>query len=726
MRQGFGVEAGRGLHGAREPALMLAKPRRRELCNDRLADAVMNRLEHLLTVPQALAKEPAAAEKPERGVRDREVRGLGGDRHRDRSAGHGDDLDQPPDSVRQGGQSVADHLLEGDPVIVRREDAARGAARELLDEQGAPPRLARDGFRDRRIAQPQERQRKAPGVARPQRADRELACFGPVGPVGAHLRKEIRRPRFLVSMREHEEDRWSPGRADEVEEQGRAVRVAPLDVIDADHERHSAGEGRQQITQSAGRTTAHEPRVAHGLRLELADDRYASQHGKQVRESSDIAGERRDRPEIAQAHQVATERVDDAVHGLEGHRLAFVRAPSEDDRFSIRHEPVEEVLEEGGLAHARSAADAHAHDASASCELERVAQRAQMLVASDEVGPVDAFCVGRRDGPGRLDAAEPLQDLGPGRASCRLTVEQRAAKVVQVRRYAVRAARGQRCADLALQVDDVDHGPIERRASRERLEENDPDAVPVGRGRRCIFERLLGCHVAGRADDLALLSQILVGRARQIGCHAEVEQNDPALRRDQHVGRFDIAMEVAGRMEGLDALDQLSQSGAEQADVRGRAPRSESRAAGGVRQEVRSRNELHREEDAIGVRREELVQAHEIGVLDIREPPELLLEEVQGGRVPAEQRLYGGLLPALSIVDLVDDAHSAPSDAAHDLEASVARPVERISGGARGLRTLLRLLEHAPLPPPAPLSLLVLPANWCARPPATRSTGPFC
>ena len=98
----------------------------------------------------------------------------------------------------------------------------------------------------------------------------------------------------------------------------------------------------------------------------------------------------------------------------------------------------------------------------------------------------------------------------------------------------------------------------------------------------------------------------LVRPARlQIHRQAEVEEHDPAGGRHQHVGRLDVAVQLAGGVQGREPVRQLAQ-GVPQA-LRPRAP--------DVVEERDPRHQFHREEPVV-VRGNQLVQGDEVGVGD--------------------------------------------------------------------------------------------------------------
>ncbi len=247
---------------------------------------------------------------------------------------------------------------------------------------------------------------------------------------------------------------------------------------------------------------------------------------------------------------------------------------------------------------------------------------------------------------------------------------------------------------------DLERASDEGTAARQALEEHDSDAVPVARLRQASEARLLGRHVRGCARHRA--GPRRTGRD-EVDRQAEIEHDHPPLSRDQDVGGFQVLMELARPMKRLDPSSQLPQrfpqtSGVERIRgkrnsdprrilwregrdaggrfgrpdlcrplARGGIPRESGRAPNKSR-EGSSVDELHREEPPVPLR-QELVERDEVGMHEIRERAELLLEEVQRGGVPTPQGLEGHDVRMLHIEDLIDDAVGARAQAPLDLEA---------------------------------------------------------
>jgi hypothetical protein len=96
--------------------------------------------------------------------------------------------------------------------------------------------------------------------------------------------------------------------------------------------------------------------------------------------------------------------------------------------------------------------------------------------------------------------------------------------------------------------------PGERRAAGEHLVEHDADAVHVGGGGAHAGARLLGRHVARRADDRGRPPvAAALGQPR----HPEVRDLDPAVGRDQDVGRLDVAVDQPAGVRRRQRLREL-------------------------------------------------------------------------------------------------------------------------------------------------------------------------
>ncbi len=105
-------------------------------------------------------------------------------------------------------------------------------------------------------------------------------------------------------------------------------------------------------------------------------------------------------------------------------------------------------------------------------------------------------------------------------------------------------------------------------------------------------------------------------------------------------------------------------------------------------------DELHREEGLLHVSDDELVEVHEVRVMNVGQGAKLLLEAVERGGAEIEQRLQGHELLALAIERFVDGPHAALADAPQYFVAARAPP----ANGPPFRRT--RLSPHLACTPP--------------------------
>ncbi len=135
--------------------------------------------------------------------------------------------------------------------------------------------------------------------------------------------------RLFVAVGHHVEDGRRIRRAHQLEEEGGAVGVAPLSVVDVDDERLPGGERPEERPERGERAPPDEVRIGDRLLGDLADARHAPQNGEHARESADV-GRQVDRlPLLLEVDQVTAEGVDHAVDGLVRDRFALVGATAQ-------------------------------------------------------------------------------------------------------------------------------------------------------------------------------------------------------------------------------------------------------------------------------------------------------------------------------------------------------------------------------------------------------------
>ena len=218
---------------------------------------------------------------------------------------------------------------------------------------------------------------------------------------------------------------------------------------------------------------------------------------------------------------------------------------------------------------------------------------------------------------------------------------------------------------LHLVLEDLQEGTLERALSDEGLVEHGPHGVPVAGGRHRHPGRLLGGHVARRPRDLvdALHQPGLL----QLDHQAEIEQDDPAVGRDHHVGGLEVAVDDVVAVQGHHAHRQLRDRRAQ--------PRLVEPAAGSdVLEEVDTLEQVHREEPlrAVGL---EAMQADQVRVADIGGRAELALEAVESGPVDVRQQLERDAITPHEVHRLEHDPHAAAPQLAD--QPVVAQPARR-------------------------------------------------
>lgn len=212
---------------------------------------------------------------------------------------------------------------------------------------------------------------------------------------------------------------------------------------------------------------------------------------------------------------------------------------------------------------------------------------------------------------------------------------------------------------------------------------------------------MLGRHVGDRADDR---TRLVAAAALELGDQAEVEQHDAPFAGDPHVGRLDVAMDLARRMKRQQAARELRQRQPQPIEVagdrdlqrrqrrrrehpgaqlghlgaaggrhlvggRGERPvgaRHVGRAVPQVGEQIVAVEQLHREEARRGVD-DEIVERDQVRVREIGEAAELALELVDLLDVGIGDGLERDPLAALPILGLIDHPHAACTDAADHL-----------------------------------------------------------
>ena len=209
---------------------------RRQERDDRLADAVVDRLDDLASVAQAGADEALrlssatdASSRLPASRRRRRACATGSGRPAD-----GDDLERGAARRRAGargaGATISSSVTaaEASRSVRRRRPVA---ADELLDEERAAadsramPRAHVRWAASSGLAEQREREARASSAG--ERADRDLAHLGACGQLAAHLGRNGLASASSVPVRHHEEQRRRVRRAHQLERAARRCRRRP-------------------------------------------------------------------------------------------------------------------------------------------------------------------------------------------------------------------------------------------------------------------------------------------------------------------------------------------------------------------------------------------------------------------------------------------------------------------------------------------------------------------
>jgi hypothetical protein len=351
---------------------------------------------------------------------------------------------------------------------------------------------------------------------------------------------------------DHEEG-GGVGRGDELGEEAGAVLVAPLEVGHAQDQRAAVGDAGEQLLEAAEGPAAGLLLVGaleHALRG-VGDELHAGEHGEEAGQLVHVAGHERGGLDLGEAAEVVGEGVDDGVEGLEGDGLALVAAAVEDHGLAAAAQGGEEVVDEGGLADAGAAVHVDGDGGALAGGVVGVVEGGEQVVAADERGGLGAGAAGRATGDrhalGRGGAGE---HVGAGEPGGGVALQQAHAQVGEVFGGAGGELVDVEGVVLLLGGEDLEGGADEGEAAGEGLVEHHADGVPVAGGGDDAAGGLLGRHVRGGPED-AVVEGGVDRRDDAVADEAEVEDDDAAAAGDEDVGGLEVAVELAGGVEGV-------------------------------------------------------------------------------------------------------------------------------------------------------------------------------
>ncbi len=239
-----------------------------------------------------------------------------------------------------------------------------------------------------------------------------------------------------------DEERRGVGDAEQRGQEGEAVVVRPLQVVDDEDEPTVEGDVHEESAERLEHL-ARAPLAGCALRRRSRGSRGGSgpSRGRGTRRAR--RRRRRDqrrRPLFAKRRQEASEIVDEAIHRFVGQRLALVAAPTEHERAVARHRTAGELAHEPALADPRvplhEERDGFARDG----VLERGLDRRELVPAPDEArGARDS----RRARPRREpEPGEDLEPLGPPLGLGAQEIDRELVQVLSGRPGATRAGAG--------------------------------------------------------------------------------------------------------------------------------------------------------------------------------------------------------------------------------------------------------------------------------------------
>jgi hypothetical protein len=329
----------------------------------------------------------------------------------------------------------------------------------------------------RRVPGSQQGQRQLAPLRRRQRLDGQLA---PLDALARLVRfqegvQERTVGRVLAPVTTEKQQGRGVGRSEQVPQERGAVEVAPLQVVDEQHQGTTVGQAPQEFAQGGEAAPPDLMRIGNravapgdaGYRLQAARDR------EDPGQRPDAAGQQRLYLQQGQGLQVAAEGVHQAVQRLVGHGLLLIATSRQHHRLAAQRQAVEEPLDQGCLAHTRVAVDVERDGPSLPACAERSSQGLEVSLATDQGnfrGRSDPVCRGQ--GALHRMRTEPAKHVVPGWPLPGVAAQQLSAERAEVVRDSLYEARGVRRVEVLLLPQDFERCAAEGRPAGERLVEH--------------------------------------------------------------------------------------------------------------------------------------------------------------------------------------------------------------------------------------------------------------
>ena len=457
------IGAARRLERRGQRRMALAEPVRAQMPRDGLAHAIVIRLD--VVAEDRCAHEPP---RPQLGQRRRAaVAGAAGAQGRgrlDRSSGQGDHFEKPPGFGLQLADAAEQHLFQ------RGRAGGSALPHQLADEERVAFRFQGDPRGPGSVAIGKQRERQLAGLVRRQAGDAHLAGAAN----GAQPADAAAGLGILAAMTGDEQERRRVRRTDQLGQQGRAVGVAPLHVVDPDHQRSAVRDAPEQLPERAEGAPPHFLGIRNldGGRGHSGHRRGLPEHGKQPHQRVDVARQQHFSL-VPQAPQSLGEGVDHGVERLVGDGFTLVAAAGQHGRARVSADGPEEPLDQRRLAHAGATLDEDGDGRAFERTCLRGFQRRQLGCTPEEDWRTRIRGCACRE----MGALQQSKHLGALRPYLRVPVDERGRELGEILRNA-RAAQGRRLFPR-LRVEHLEDAALERQPPGEDVVEHRSHAVPV-------------------------------------------------------------------------------------------------------------------------------------------------------------------------------------------------------------------------------------------------------